>query len=145
MKKILITVAIVVVVALFSVGLVSVYTNSLVGPDTKVTEVTHDEVSHEAEIGHEVIEVPEPVSVVNHINKCVGCHGSDFQRQAMGQSKVVAEMSREDIITALHGYRDGTYGGKLKGLMTQVLVNLNDTEINEIVDTIGHIVERGNN
>jgi len=48
---------------------------------------------------------------------CAGCHGQHFEKVAMGKSKVVKDMSEADILVALKGYKDGTYGGAMKGLM----------------------------
>jgi len=59
---------------------------------------------------------------------CVGCHGSKFEKVAMGKSKVVKDMSLEDIQVALKGYKDGTYGGSMKGLMKGFIKNVSDTD-----------------
>lgn len=48
---------------------------------------------------------------------CVACHGTEFEKKAMNVSKIVKEMSKEDIVNALKGYKDGTYGGAMKALM----------------------------
>jgi len=51
------------------------------------------------------------------LQACYGCHGKSFDKVAMGKSKVVSNMTEADIVTALKGYNDGTYGGPMKGLM----------------------------
>ena len=48
---------------------------------------------------------------------CAGCHGKDFEKSAMGKSKIVKDMSKDDIVKALKGYKDGTYGGGMKAVM----------------------------
>jgi len=48
---------------------------------------------------------------------CTGCHGANFEKSAMGKSKVVSDMTAEDITTALTGYKDGSYGGVMKMIM----------------------------
>jgi len=48
---------------------------------------------------------------------CTGCHGKNFEKKAMNVSKVVKDMSKADIIAAMKGYKDGTYGGAMKGIM----------------------------
>jgi cytochrome c-type protein NapB len=48
---------------------------------------------------------------------CAGCHGPHFEKSAMGKSKIVKNMSREDVSKALVGYKNGTYGGTMKNLM----------------------------
>jgi len=48
---------------------------------------------------------------------CKGCHGQQWEKKAMGKSKVVKNMSKAQIINALKGYKNGSYGGSMKGLM----------------------------
>ena len=60
---------------------------------------------------------------------CVGCHGANFEKAAMGKSKIVKDMSKEDIITSLKGYKDGSYGGAMKGLMKGQVASLDDAAI----------------
>jgi len=48
---------------------------------------------------------------------CTGCHGNNFEKKALGASKVVKDMTEEEIALAIQGYKDGTYGGKMKGVM----------------------------
>ena len=67
---------------------------------------------------------------------CIGCHGANFEKKAMGVSKVVKDMSKEDIVKALKGYKDGSYGGSMKALMKSQVASLSDADINAIADTI---------
>ena len=60
---------------------------------------------------------------------CVGCHGANFEKVAMGKSKVVKDMSKADIVAALKGYKDGSYGGAMKGLMKGQVASLDDAAI----------------
>jgi len=39
---------------------------------------------------------------------CSACHGIHFEKHAMGKSKIVANMSNQDIVKALIGYKKGT-------------------------------------
>ena len=48
---------------------------------------------------------------------CTGCHGAHFEKSAMGKSKIVANMSNDDVVKALVGYKKGTYGGSMKAVM----------------------------
>jgi len=48
---------------------------------------------------------------------CTGCHGKNFEKKAMGKSKVVKDMTADEITKALTGYKDGSYGGPLKTMM----------------------------
>jgi len=60
------------------------------------------------------------------MDRCVSCHGVDFEKKALGVSKVVKGMSEKEIKMALDGYKKGK-GGSMKELMMQ--------EVNLGVDT----------
>lgn len=60
------------------------------------------------------------------MDRCVSCHGVDFEKSALGVSKIVKNMTEQEIKTALNGYKNG-YGGSMKELMIQ--------EVNLGVDT----------
>jgi cytochrome c len=59
------------------------------------------------------------------------------RKKALGKSKVISEMSKADIAAALHGYKDGTYGGPMKGLMKGQVAKLSDADITAIAEKIG--------
>ncbi len=61
--------------------------------------------------------------------KCASCHGAAGEKAALGKSKIIKDMSVAQIITALKGYKDGSYGGAQKGLMKGQVVSLNDAQI----------------
>jgi len=67
---------------------------------------------------------------------CVGCHGQNFEKKAMNVSKVVKDMSKADIVAALKGYKDGSYGGNMKGVMAGQVKALDDAAIDEIATQI---------
>ena len=67
---------------------------------------------------------------------CTGCHGADFSKAALGKSKIVKDMSKEEIIAALKGYKDGTYGGPMKGMMAGQVKSLDDAAIEAIAAEI---------
>ena len=60
---------------------------------------------------------------------CAGCHGQHFEKVALGKSKIVKDMSLKEIVDALKGYKNGTYGDTMKGLMEAQVKNLKDSEI----------------
>ena len=68
---------------------------------------------------------------------CAGCHGAHFEKHAMGKSKVVAEMSHADIAAALKGYKAGTYGGPMKGIMKGQVSRYSDADLDAFSQTIG--------
>jgi len=61
--------------------------------------------------------------------KCAGCHGAKGEKKALGKSKVISAMSKADLITAIKGYKDGSYGGPMKGLMKGQVAALDDAKI----------------
>lgn len=67
---------------------------------------------------------------------CAGCHGQHFEKVAMGKSKVVKDMSEADILISLKGYKDGTYGGAMKGLMKGQVANLSDADMAAMAKSI---------
>ncbi len=67
---------------------------------------------------------------------CKGCHGATFEKKAMGKSKVVKDLSKADIVKALKGYKDGSYGGAMKGMMKGQVAALSDADIEAIAGEI---------
>ncbi len=67
---------------------------------------------------------------------CTGCHGAQYDKAAMGKSKIVSQMSKDDIVKALKGYKDGTYGAAMKALMKGQVANLSDADIEEVAKII---------
>lgn len=68
---------------------------------------------------------------------CQGCHGQNFEKKALGKSRVVANLSHADIATALKGYKAGTFGGPMKGLMKGQVAKYSDAELEAFAQTIG--------
>ena len=68
--------------------------------------------------------------------KCAGCHGADGGKKALGKSKVIKGWDASKTVAALKGYKDGTYGGAMKGLMKGQVASMNDAQIEEIAKFI---------
>ncbi len=68
---------------------------------------------------------------------CTGCHGADWSKAALGKSKVVSEMSHADIAASLKGYKDGSYGGAMKGMMKGQVAKYSDADLEAFAQTIG--------
>lgn len=68
---------------------------------------------------------------------CSGCHGLKGEKIAMvNKSKIINKMSKEDFIASMKGYKAGTYGGPLKGLMKGQVMRLSDQDIKDLADYI---------
>jgi len=63
---------------------------------------------------------------------CKGCHGINAEKKALGKSKIISEMSEKELTSALMGYKDGSYGGAMKGLMKGQVAGLNKKDIVEL-------------
>ncbi|MCD6190606.1 MAG: cytochrome C [Sulfurimonas sp.] len=68
---------------------------------------------------------------------CKGCHGADWSKKALGKSKVVSNLSHAEIATALKGYKAGTFGGPMKGLMKGQVAKYSDADLDAFAQTIG--------
>lgn len=73
------------------------------------------------------------------IAACAGCHGADFSKPALGKSQVVKGWDAAKVEAALKGYKDGTYGGPMKGVMAGQVKNLSDADIKDIASQIAAI------
>lgn len=60
---------------------------------------------------------------------CAGCHGVDASKSALNKSQIIKGWDAKKIADALHGYKNGTYGGTMKGLMGAQVSKLGDAEI----------------
>jgi len=77
------------------------------------------------------------LAMADAYQKCAACHGATGEKKALGKSKVMSEMTKAEIATAMHGYQDGTYGGAMKGLMAGQVKGLTAEDITFIAEKIG--------
>lgn len=68
---------------------------------------------------------------------CASCHGKLGEKVALGKSKVISDMTAEEIKAALIGYKNGTYGGEMKTLMSNQAKNLSDKSIEDLANFYG--------
>jgi len=73
----------------------------------------------------------------NPYGKCIGCHGANGEKVALGKSKVIKDMTKAEIVAAMKGYKDGSYGGPMKGLMKAQTNGLSDADFEAIANKIG--------
>ena len=67
-----------------------------------------------------------------NLDACRACHGQNFEKNALGHSKIVKDMTKNEVVTALIGYKYGTYGDDLKGLMKGQVAKYSDDELRRI-------------
>ena len=69
-------------------------------------------------------------------SKCAGCHGAKGEKAALGKSAVIGNWSVAQLEDALNGYKDGSYGGAMKGLMLGQVKDLDAAKITAIAEYI---------
>ncbi len=61
--------------------------------------------------------------------KCAGCHGANGEKVALGRSQVIKGWDVNKTETVLKGYKEGTYGKEMKGLMQGQVSSLSEDNI----------------
>ena len=64
--------------------------------------------------------------------KCSACHGASGEKKALGKSAVIKGWEAQKTVASLKGYKDGTYGGPMKGLMKGQVAKLSVDEISSL-------------
>jgi cytochrome c553 len=67
---------------------------------------------------------------------CAGCHGLKGEKKALGQSQVIGGWDTQKTINALNGYKAGTYGGAMKGVMAGQVAKLDEAKIKALAEYI---------
>ncbi|MDX9814171.1 MAG: hypothetical protein RBS91_05865 [Sulfurimonadaceae bacterium] len=81
-------------------------------------------------------EKPQQITSTKTINSidegaCIGCHGKNWENIALSKSLVVAQMSEQQIIDALLGYKNQHYGSDKKDIMRAQVQKYSDEELIE--------------
>ena len=69
---------------------------------------------------------------VRLFERCAACHGKMGEKQALGKSLVINQMTKEQIVTSIEGYKYGTYGGSMRALMKSQVAPLNKAQVEQI-------------
>lgn len=96
------------------------------------------------------VEVVKPVQKVIETKKvavngsliyktCATCHGAHAEKKALNKSQVIQGWDSAKIISALHGYKDGTYGSSMKGVMKPQVSKLSEAEIEAVAKYISNL------
>jgi cytochrome c553 len=71
-------------------------------------------------------------------SKCIACHGTTFEKHALGKSAVVKDMRHQEIEKSLLGYKAGTMNKYGMGtLMKGQLATVSEKDIKDISKSIG--------
>ncbi len=77
--------------------------------------------------------VPQQEEIVDakstFTRKCAGCHGATGEKAALGKSQIIKGWEESKVVAALQGYKDGSYGGAMKGLMASQVSSLSQEDI----------------
>ncbi len=72
-----------------------------------------------------------------YVKRCASCHGQHGEVAAGAGSRVLKDMSANDITVAMENYkRDEHFGGSMKMLMQDVAVSMRSVDLAAIVDYI---------
>ena len=64
-----------------------------------------------------------------NLGACKGCHGANFEKKALGKSKIVKDMTKAEVNDAMVGYKNGTYGGPMKGVMKGQVARYSEADL----------------
>jgi cytochrome c-type protein NapB len=64
-----------------------------------------------------------------NLGACKGCHGQNFEKAALGKSKIVSDMTKAEVSAALVGYKNGTYGGPMAGVMKGQVAKYSEADL----------------
>lgn len=70
---------------------------------------------------------------------CAGCHGTNAQNAALGKSQIIKGWDEAKTLEALKGYKDGSYGGAMKGMMKSQVDNKSDEELEALAKYIANL------
>lgn len=70
---------------------------------------------------------------------CSACHGVNGDKPALGKSQVIKGWDASKVESALKGYKDGSYGGAMKGLMKSQVAKLSDADIKAVAEHISKL------
>ena len=70
---------------------------------------------------------------------CSSCHGVNGEKKALNKSQIIQGWSEVQLSTALNGYKDGSYGGAMKGLMKSQVTKLSDEDISVLAKHISEL------
>lgn len=96
-----------------------------------------------AEVKKEVVAVKESVTVAidgaKLFVKCSTCHGQNGEKAALGKSQIIKGWSVDKVMNAFYGYKDGTYGGAMKGIMKTQIANYSEDELKALATHISKL------
>lgn len=71
--------------------------------------------------------------------KCSSCHGVNGDKKALNKSQSIKGWSVVRLSDAINGYKDGSYGGSMKGVMRPQVNKLSSDEIKALSEYISKL------
>ncbi len=71
--------------------------------------------------------------------KCSGCHGVHADKKALNKSQIIKGWSVAKLTDAINGYKDGSYGSSMKGVMKPQVSKLSDAEVQAVAEHISKL------
>ncbi|WP_129107884.1 c-type cytochrome [Halarcobacter bivalviorum] len=68
--------------------------------------------------------------------KCAGCHGQNGDMKALGKSQIIKGWDKQKVLDALVGYKEGTYGAAMKGVMIAQVSSLSNEDLDILSEYI---------
>jgi len=112
-----------------------VKTAVIAAEDTTVEVV--EELSKKSELP--VVQAVASKSGADLYKACSSCHGQNAEKKALNKSQIIQGWDVAQISSALHGYKDGSYGGTMKGLMKSQVSKLSDEDISAVATHISEL------
>jgi len=103
------------------------------------TKVVKKEVVKKKVLEKEVTPVVASVDGAKVFKKCASCHGMNAEKKALNKSAIIQGWNSQKITTAINGYKDGTYGNSMKGVMKPQVSNLSAEEVKAVADYISKL------
>lgn len=64
-----------------------------------------------------------------YTNQCSSCHGTQADKSALNASEKISQWDAKKIESALQGYKNGTFGGKMKAIMQAQVKPISNEDI----------------
>lgn len=101
------------------------------------TEVTTSVVKVKEDIKEKIHTATAPTLDGKALFKvCASCHGQNGEKKALNASQVIKGWDKAKVEIALHGYKNGTYGAAMRGVMVGQVKNLDDAKISALASYI---------
>lgn len=112
--------------------------NELLNEDKEITSETIDKVTEKMnEVKDNIAKIEIDAKTI--FSACASCHGQNGEKKALNVSNIIAGQNRDELISKMNGYKDGTYGGNMKGVMASQMKLLSSQKIEALAEYISKL------